>query len=80
MARPGPRVARTALLDPWFYGVRCGTTPQVSGVPETCPVCGETVAVRNAVHVTVNTKTDAGILDEYVCRSCYRAELAPLVA
>jgi hypothetical protein len=51
----------------------------VSGVPETCPVCGEAVGVRNAVHVTVNTKGDAGILDEYVCRSCYRAELAPLV-
>lgn len=48
-------------------------------MPETCPVCGEAVGVRNAVHVTVNTKGDAGILDEYVCRSCYQAELAPLV-
>jgi hypothetical protein len=38
------------------------------------------VGVRNAVHVTVNTKADAGILDEHVCRSSYRAELAPLVA
>jgi len=51
----------------------------VSAVTETCPVCGEAVPVRHAVHVTVNTKTDAGVLDQYVCRSCYRAELAPLV-
>jgi hypothetical protein len=36
--------------------------------------------VRDAVHVTVNTKSEAGVLDEYVCRSCYDAELAPLVA
>jgi len=49
-------------------------------VTETCPVCGEAVPVRHAVHVTVNTKTEAGVLDQYVCRSCYQAELAPLVA
>ncbi|WP_336037857.1 hypothetical protein [Halobacterium yunchengense] len=47
-------------------------------MPETCGVCGDAVAVRDAVHATINTKSDAGVVDYYVCRSCYEERLAVL--
>lgn len=47
-------------------------------MPATCGVCGEDVPLSNAVHATIHTKTDAGIVDHYVCPSCYEERLAPL--
>lgn len=46
-------------------------------MPEPCGVCGEAVAIRHAVHVTIHTKGDAGVVDHYVCKPCYEAEVAP---
>jgi hypothetical protein len=45
---------------------------------ETCGVCGEQVPFSNTVHILVHTKSDAGVIDQYICRGCYEAELAPL--
>ena len=47
-------------------------------VTEDCGICGAAVSLRNTVHVMINTKGDAGVVDFYVCRSCYEADLAPL--
>ncbi|WP_157502892.1 hypothetical protein [Halobacterium sp. CBA1126] len=44
----------------------------------TCDICGDDVALSHAAHTTINTKTDAGVVDYYVCRGCYEADLAPL--
>jgi transposase-like protein len=48
-------------------------------VPEECDICGETVPFSATVHLIVNTQSDAGTFDRYVCRSCYDAELEPVV-
>lgn len=45
---------------------------------ETCGICGDTVPFGDTVHVLVHTKTEAGVVDYYVCRSCYDGDLAPL--
>ena len=45
---------------------------------ETCGVCGEQVPFENTVHVLVHTKSDAGVIDHYVCRDCYECDLEPL--
>ena len=45
---------------------------------ETCSVCGGTVPFADAVHVLVHTQSEEGVVDYYVCRGCYEAELAPL--
>ncbi|MFB6071623.1 MAG: hypothetical protein ABEJ88_01500 [Halobacterium sp.] len=50
------------------------------GVTETCGVCGDDLSVSQSVHVTVNTKSDAGVVDYYVCRPCYERELEGLFA
>jgi len=47
-------------------------------VTEHCGVCGDAIPIRGAVHVTVNTKTDAGVVDYYVCRACYDDRVAAL--
>lgn len=44
-----------------------------------CGVCGQTVAFGDTVHVLVHTKSDEGVLDSYVCRDCYEADLGPLL-
>jgi hypothetical protein len=49
-------------------------------MPETCPVCGGEVPLEHAAHLTVNTKTEDGVVDHYLCQSCYEAELRPLFA
>jgi hypothetical protein len=45
---------------------------------EECSVCGNTVQFDSTVHVLVNTKSDRGVMDHYVCRRCYETDLAPL--
>lgn len=47
-------------------------------VTETCGICAAQVSLRNTVHVMINTKSDAGVVDYYVCRSCYEGDLEPL--
>lgn len=47
-------------------------------MPETCGVCADEVPYSLTVHVLIHTKTDAGVVDYYVCRSCYEDHLEPL--
>lgn len=47
-------------------------------VDETCSVCGTDVHYSMTVHVLIHTKSDAGVVDYFVCRPCYEAELEPL--
>lgn len=49
-------------------------------VQETCAICGSDVPYSLTVHVLVHTGTDEGVVDHYVCRSCYEEQLAPLLA
>ncbi|WP_313694429.1 hypothetical protein [Halorarum halobium] len=46
---------------------------------EPCGVCGATVPFAQAVHVVVHTRTEAGVVDHYLCRDCYEGELASLL-
>jgi len=46
---------------------------------EACDACGAVVPYSDAVHVTIHTKSEAGVVDGFVCRECYEAELAELV-
>lgn len=45
---------------------------------ETCGICEEQVPFANTVHVLVHTKSDAGVIDHYVCRACYEEHLQAL--
>ncbi|MFB6126490.1 MAG: hypothetical protein ABEJ79_04225 [Halolamina sp.] len=45
-----------------------------------CRVCGGTATFADMVHVLVHTRTDAGVLDSYVCQDCYETDIEPLLA
>lgn len=44
---------------------------------EGCVICGATVPFSSTVHVLINTKTEDGVLDYYICEDCYTEKLAP---
>ena len=44
--------------------------------PEPCAVCDAVVPYSDAVHLTINTKSDAGVVDEFICPRCYESEIA----
>lgn len=48
----------------------------MSGEP--CRVCEAVVAFSDTVHVLLHTRGEDGVVDYYVCRSCYEDRLAPL--
>lgn len=41
---------------------------------EPCSICETVVPYSDTVHVTIHTKGDAGVVDEFVCRTCYEEE------
>jgi hypothetical protein len=45
---------------------------------ETCGSCGEQVPFDATVHVLVHTKSDAGVVDHYICGDCYEETLKPV--
>lgn len=45
---------------------------------EPCRICEGNVPFSETVHVLLHTRSDAGVVDHYVCRSCYEDRLAPL--
>ena len=45
---------------------------------EPCRICDATVAFSETVHVLLNARGEDGVVDYYVCRSCYEEHLAPL--
>jgi len=61
------------------YYANCEQTTRQQAMPtEDCGVCGTRVPFSDTVHVLVHTRTDEGVVDYYVCRSCYEGELAPV--
>ena len=44
---------------------------------EECAICSEEVPFRETVHLLVHTQRDEGIVDHFVCKSCYDSEIAP---
>ncbi len=44
---------------------------------ESCGVCGTQVPFGDTVHLLVHTRSEAGVVDYYVCETCYEAEFAP---
>lgn len=42
---------------------------------ELCGICQGTVPYSDTVHVTIHTKSDTGVVDDYVCRKCYEEHL-----
>jgi hypothetical protein len=42
---------------------------------EQCGVCEAVVPYSDTVHVTVHTKSEAGVVDAYICRDCYEDRL-----
>jgi hypothetical protein len=44
-------------------------------VIESCSVCETVVPYSDAVHVTIHTKSDAGVVDGFLCRGCYEERL-----
>lgn len=52
--------------------------PQNTVSFEHCRICGREVLYSESVHTTMHTGDD-GVVDFYVCGSCYEEELAPLV-
>lgn len=47
---------------------------------EKCGICNGTVSFSETVHMLIHTKTDEGVVDYYICRSCYEEKVAPLFA
>lgn len=47
---------------------------------EHCGICGTPVPFSETVHVLIHTRTEEGVVDHYVCRGCYEAEVAPAFA
>lgn len=45
---------------------------------ERCRICDGEVLYSNAVHATMHTGDEEGVVDFYVCRRCYEEELSPL--
>ena len=42
---------------------------------EPCGICEAVVPYSKTVHVTVHTKGDLGVVDAFICRSCYEETL-----
>lgn len=53
-------------------------THGVGPVQEECGICGEAVPYSVTAHVLIHPNTDEGVMDYYVCRSCYDERIAPL--
>lgn len=47
-------------------------------VQETCEICSEAVPYSLTAHVTIHPNTDEGVVDYYVCRSCFDEQVSPL--
>lgn len=45
---------------------------------EACSICNKAVPFSHTVHTMIHTRSDAGIVDYYICRDCYEDELVPL--
>lgn len=43
---------------------------------EQCGICEAVVPYSDTVHVTVHTKSESGVVDDYICRNCYEENLA----
>lgn len=46
---------------------------------EQCGICEAVVPFDDTVHVTIHTKSESGVVDDYICRDCYEENLAEYV-
>lgn len=46
---------------------------------EACRICDADVPYSHTVHLLLHTKSDAGVVDYYICQSCYETKLKPLL-
>ena len=42
---------------------------------EPCGICEAVVPYSKTVHVTVHTKGEMGVVDAFICRTCYEETL-----
>lgn len=47
---------------------------------EECEICGDTILFSHAIHVMINPRDVEGVVDFYVCESCFKESLKPLYA
>jgi len=66
--------------------VICGTplyrvdnTQTETMTTESCAACEAVITYSDAVHVTVHTKGEKGVVDEFICRDCYETDIAGVV-
>lgn len=45
---------------------------------EECGICGATVPYSNTVHILIHTKSEAGVVDHYICQQCYERDIEEL--
>ncbi len=45
---------------------------------EACSICGARVPLSDTAHIMIHTKREEGVLDYYICQSCYDDEVATL--
>lgn len=45
---------------------------------EPCRICKAVVPFDDTVHLTIHTKSEDGVVDYYVCRSCFEDDLEDL--
>lgn len=46
---------------------------------EYCPMCENDVPFSDTIHLLIHTRDeDTGIIDHYICRTCYEEQLFPL--
>ena len=46
---------------------------------EQCVACGADVPLSGAVHMLVNPKGEAEVVDGYLCRGCYEEHVEPIL-
>ena len=77
---PAVRDARsrghTLVVDDRPMGIVPNHHGRGAMTPEPCAVCDAVVPYSDAVHLTIHTKSDAGVVDEFICPGCYESEIA----
>lgn len=71
MAEPAKRIDNS-------YVLRDQTAQCIAMAVEACSICGARVPLSDTAHIMIHTKREEGVLDYYICQSCYDDEVASL--
>ena len=44
-------------------------------MPETCGICQASIPFGDAIHLVIHTRSEEGVIDYFLCRSCYEQTL-----